>query len=52
MKHLKLVLCLAALGNLLTGPFLGFSYSAMRLSMPFAAFMARPRRHCPGIACA
>src|SRR2546430_13453739 len=36
MKQLKLVLCLAALGNMLTGPFLGSSYSAVRLSMPFA----------------
>src|SRR5437867_2445404 len=37
MKLLRLLSCLAALGNMLTGPFLGSSYGTVRLLMPFAA---------------
>lgn len=37
MKELKLVLCLLALANILTGPLIDSSYAAIRLSKPFAA---------------
>ena len=37
MKHVKLVLCLIALSNMLTGPFLDSARGVIRLSKPFAA---------------
>src|SRR5882762_11075717 len=36
MKEFKLVLCLVALPNILTGPLLDSSYGTIRLSKPFA----------------
>src|SRR5256886_13423142 len=40
MKLIRLLSCLAALGNMLTGPFLGSSYGTVRLLMPFATIDA------------